>query len=112
MTEKLNRDLDNLTPLDARNSLLLNPGERYKGAARAPMVADHPSSPPRKGYMDEPYYDETSYKPHHHGMESQDRLFADNQSLGGNTIRGTSPNPSMRQPLLPEIDMNYRNRGY
>jgi hypothetical protein len=110
--EKLNRDLDNLTPLDARNSLLLNPGERYKGAARAPMVADHPSSPPRKGYMDEPYYDETSYKPHHHGMESQDRLFADNQSLGGNTIRGTSPNPSMRQPLLPEIDMNYRNRGY
>ncbi len=29
-TEKLNRDLDNLTPLDARNSLLMDPSE-YKG---------------------------------------------------------------------------------
>ena len=33
MSEKLNRDLDNLTPLDARNSLLMDP-------AKAPMSSD------------------------------------------------------------------------
>jgi hypothetical protein len=110
MTEKLNRDLDNLTPLDARNSLLLNPGEMYQGAARAPMVAGHPSSPPRKGFLDEPYHDDTAYQPHHRPVGSRDHL--DSHSLSGNTLRSPSPNPSMRAPLLPEIDMGYRNRGY
>jgi hypothetical protein len=109
-TEKLNRDLDTLTPLDARNSLLLAPDE-YKGAARAPMVADHPSSPPRNNYLDHPYQDEPSYQPSHRQMESRDNLLGDNMS-GRTTIRNPSPNPSMRAPLLPEIDMSYRSRGY
>jgi hypothetical protein len=103
--------MDTLTPLDARNSLLLAPDE-YKGTGRAPMVSDHPSSPPRHNYLNEPYRDDTSYQPTHRTMESRDHLLSDGHSISASTFRNPSPNPSMRAPLLPEIDMSYRNRGY
>ncbi|KAF2426175.1 DUF907 domain-containing protein [Tothia fuscella] len=110
--EKLNRDLDTLTPLDARNSLLLAP-DQYKGAPRAPMVSDHPSSPPQHNYLNEPYHDDTSYRPYHHQKGSRDLLLDPaSQSDDRSTLRNPSPNPSMRAPLLPQIDMSYRNRGY
>jgi len=110
--EKLNRDLDNLTPLDARNSLLLQLDER-KGANRAPMVAEHPISPPRKEKGFSPHYDDDAeYHPHHRAVESRDQLLGDNMSLSGRTLRSASPSPSMRAPLLPEIDTRYRTHGY
>jgi hypothetical protein len=35
--EKLNRDLDNLTPLDARNSLLMDPSDYKDSRLKAPL---------------------------------------------------------------------------
>merc|ERR1711881_492531 len=87
--EKLNRDLDNLTPLDARNSLL---------------------DPPT--YTDE----DTEYRGYNYGHKqtgSGDRLLApDNASIGGQTLPSQSSNPSMRQPLLPQVDARWRTQGY
>lgn len=98
--------MDTLTPLDARNSLLLNPGERKHPD---PMVQAHPVSPPRKkdgSYV--PYSDEdTTYRGYHRPTESRDNLMADDHSL-----RPAGSNPSMRQPLLPEVDSRYRGAGY
>lgn len=122
--EKLNRDMDNLTPLDARNSLLLNPGE-YKGGATkdpldhaSPMVLEHPVSPPRHteknaygpGYVNDD--DASTYRGYHRTMESQHSLLSDDRSISGQTLRTAGSNPSMRQPLLPAIDTRYHQHGY
>jgi len=106
LPEKLNRDMDTLTPLDARNSLLLNPSEhKYPD----PMVQAHPISPPRKkdGSF-APYSDEeTSYRGYHRSAESRDNLIPDDHSL-----RPKGSNQTMRQPLLPDVDSRYRGAGY
>jgi hypothetical protein len=104
--EKLNRDMDTLTPLDARNSLLLNPAE-YKRAD--PMVQEHPISPRTKDGTYTPYSDEdTSYRGYHRTMDSREGLLDDDMR----SIRPANLNPSMRQPLLPQIDSRYRGAGY
>jgi len=98
--EKLNRDLDTLTPLDPRNSLLLS-GEQQKRTHQ-------------RGDSDEPlapYHDETLYDTSYRGPGG----YSDNINLPTRPFRDDrqpSPNPSMRQPLLPDIDMTYRSRGY
>ena len=51
LLEKLNRDFDNLTPLDARNSLLLEPTDYKHTSAKSPLVA---TSEPM-GYTHDPY---------------------------------------------------------
>jgi hypothetical protein len=104
--EKLNRDMDTLTPLDARNSLLLNPSDHKHPD---PMVQAHPISPPRKKdgtYA--PYSDEdNSHNSYHRPTESRDNLFVDDHSL-----RPMGSNQTMRQPLLPDLDSRYRGAGY
>ncbi|KAL8760248.1 MAG: hypothetical protein Q9199_000147 [Rusavskia elegans] len=60
LAEKLNRDLDNLTPLDARNSLLMDPAD-YRDA-KNPQVGGYPLSTysTRTSYEgSRPYRDET-----------------------------------------------------
>ncbi|TID22276.1 TRP-domain-containing protein [Venturia nashicola] len=105
--EKLNRDLDTLTPLDARNSLLLDPSDRKHPD---PMVQAHPVSPPREkkdgAYV--PYTDEdTTYHGYHRKAESQDNLLR-----GDHQLRPMGSNTTMREPLLPDLDNGYRGAGY
>jgi hypothetical protein len=100
-TEKA-RNLDNLTPLDARNSLLMDPQE-YKSSA-APYrnsrgyesvpLSEHPTT-----YSDRPYVD----------VPPQQHLLADVPSVGRSPSRDSSYRdhspPGDRVPRLPEIDL-------
>jgi hypothetical protein len=104
--EKLNRDLDNLTPLDARNSLLMptnSPPDPYK---RSPLRHEEDNNSDEN--VPVPYHDnETGY--------NRNNGYSDNISLATRSLhnaRAPSPNPSMRAPLLPQVDMGYRSRGY
>jgi hypothetical protein len=109
-TEKLNRDLDNLTPLDAHNSLLDPP--MYKADERQPALPSL-SQPQKAGFG--AYSDEdTGYRGYSHKQtDSRDRLLApDNMSIGGQTLRSEGSNPSMRAPLLPDVDPRWRTQGY
>jgi len=110
-TEKLNRDLDNLTPLDARNSLLDPPHTRSYSPEREATLPNL-QKPGFAAYSD----DDTEYRGYQYGHKqtgSGDRLLApDNASLGGHTLRSEGSNPSMRAPLLPQVDARWRNHGY
>ena len=113
--EKLNRDLDNLTPLDARNSLLMDPVD-YSDI----------KDPQRKGYplsaydsrtsvdaLRTPYRDETpSVRPgwsRVRSEESTDYLVSSAASMGGGHRRnssdsfGSSAPPVGRQPTVPNM---------
>lgn len=114
-SEKLNRDLDDLTPLDARNSLLMDPTQltEYKGAQsqvseykKAPLVSPSLTSTTKS----KPRYDALTKRPEspYDGRrpellrdESQQRLVSDAASMGG---RDRSNSPA-RQPRLPDIEL-------
>jgi hypothetical protein len=118
--EKFNRDLDNLTPLDARNSLLMEPmaqhNTAYKGAA-VPAVGPFTDS---KGRYDpvrpaSPTHTDTSgftRAPRFQREESRDNLVSSAASMGhrdrsasmGGRDRSLSTSPSNRQPRLPDLD--------
>ncbi|EHL03405.1 putative Flavin carrier protein 2 [Glarea lozoyensis 74030] len=111
--EKLNRDLDNLTPLDARNSLLMDPTQRpmngkYDHDFKNPLVKENSSD----SFMNEPanpYAGATplrSYTPlsHHRATSSdasRERLVSNAAPLGG---ANGSPPPHDRQPTLPNFN--------
>ena len=93
--------MDNLTPLDARNSLLILPEQQRKLHTRDFSEETLPTEPFG------PYHDDTSYR----GAGG----YRDNIGLGDRrfrTERTASPNPSMRVPLLPQIDARQRSQGY
>jgi hypothetical protein len=107
--EKLNRDLDNLTPLDARNSLLMDPSKMnptYDNETKYPLVKQN--SP--DSFMNEPanpYSGATPLRPYtpqsHRPMrsvESRENLVHGAAPLGG--VGGSPP----RQPMIPNL------RGY
>jgi hypothetical protein len=116
--EKLNRDLDNLTPLDARNSLLIDPPKvtGYDNESKYPLVKDNrvdsfmnePANPyatatPFRTFTPQsqrPYpQSQRPYTPQGHrtmgSVESQENLVQGAAPLGGG---GGSP---PRQPTLP-----------
>ncbi|KAL8840928.1 MAG: hypothetical protein Q9170_001121 [Blastenia crenularia] len=117
LVEKLNRDLDNLTPLDARNSLLMDPAE-YKDA----------KNPQARGYPMSTYSNQTSYDavrpyrdetppPRPWGRESTENLVNSAASLGRRHERSTSrdsgvasPPPLTRGPTVPDVG-DYRGRA-
>jgi len=112
--EKLNRDLDDLTPLDARNSLLMDPSEykRSSAAYKAPLVSAQPLGP--RGYDPVPPVD-TAYYGGHNRMPSREQqpLIHDAASMGGHDDhRGPSPTPDSRAPQLPAIEPHYRGMAY
>lgn len=106
------RDLDNLTPLDARNSLLMDPQE-YKRASIMSVGG-------RRGYDPIPLTEQnTAYhggaRPFNDGQEH----LLDNAAGFGHTgthSRGVSadrnPSPDARAPRLPSIDMGTQQTGY
>ncbi|KAL8972870.1 MAG: hypothetical protein Q9183_000297 [Haloplaca sp. 2 TL-2023] len=118
--EKVNRDLDNLTPLDARNSLLMDPAD-YKDA----------KDPHVQGYLMGTYSSRTSYdavrpyrdetpppRPWGARRESTENLVSSAASLGHRHDRsnsresfGVSPPPVSREPTVPDFG-DYRGRAY
>jgi hypothetical protein len=111
--EKLNRDFDNLTPLDARNSLLMDPtnmSSGYQNEPKYPLVKQDSAN----SFMHEPtnpYAGATPlrsfspqarpFTPPTHGVmrldESRENLVRGAAPLGG---EGGSP---PRQPTIPNI---------
>jgi hypothetical protein len=127
-SEKLNRDLDNLTPLDARNSLLMDPTKMpmtstaYDSDPKYPLVKQQtPDS-----FLNEPanpYSNATPLRPYTPG--SQQRSFTPTQrpftpqthrtnhsvESQEHLLRGQSP---PRQPGIPDLQGygGYRGVGY
>ena len=121
-TEKVNRDLDNLTPLDARNSLLMDPIE-YRDV-KDPQAKGYPlSTYSRRTSYDaiKPYRDETPPPPPRQwgAHESSENLVGGAADVGHSRDRSTSREsdglsaPHVdRQPTVPVIDMGYRGQAY
>lgn len=109
--EKLARDLDNLTPLDARNSLLMDDMAQKNTAYKAPIVSDSPFATSRdnKGQYDPvPHRSESpsgdshlgrslSRPTEHYRDHSSDRLVNSAASMG---YRDQSEE---RHPRLPDV---------
>ena len=109
--EKLNRDFDNLTPLDNRESILMEP-QPYK------------FSPPRHqrdlsgATLNNPAYEPMRGQEKRFGPireDSSDYLVSSAASMGkerstsrdGNSYRSVSPGPPVeRVPTLPQVDFN------
>ncbi|KAL9595824.1 MAG: hypothetical protein Q9219_006201 [cf. Caloplaca sp. 3 TL-2023] len=117
--EKLNRDLDNLTPLDARNSLLMDPAD-YKDSknpqARGFPMGTYSSRTSYDAVV--PYRDETSPPRPWGRRESIENLVSSAASLGHRHERSmsrgsevTSPPPVTSDPTVPEFG-DYRGRAY
>lgn len=113
--ERINRDLDDLTPLDARNSLLIDPTD-YKDVKNQPAKS-YPLSTysGRKSYDTRPYRDETP--PPRRPRESSENLVSSAANMGYGRDRSGSPgsdgasSPSAgRQPTVPNLD--YRGQAY
>jgi hypothetical protein len=102
--EKLQRDLDNLTPLDARNSLLMDPTE-YKGAGYRSSISSSPLNPSR-GYDPVPTNNELGPlgRSHYHSSsrELQQGLLTSAAGMGGRYDRSMSP-PADRAPRMPDV---------
>jgi len=108
--EKLNRDLDNLTPLDARNSLLMEPMAQHNTAYKGAPFGD------RKGHYDpvphrpdSPALTESSTftrTPRFQRADDGDHLVSSAASMGRRD-RSMSTSPPERQPTLPALDFGY-----
>ncbi|KAF2724261.1 TRP-domain-containing protein [Polychaeton citri CBS 116435] len=125
--EKLNRDLDNLTPLDARNSLLME--SMVQTGYKAPMVTSEPYSD-----RHDRFYESVPLRPHSPAVgsdiplddrpsrferdASNQRLISSAASMGyrdESTSRShryrdksVSRSPSVsRQPRLPDVDLGH-----
>jgi len=134
LTEKMNRDFDNLTPLDARNSLLISsPLTEYKGRqtdpgmTKAPLVStslhttttttnststsNNSRYDPVQQHEHSPPATARSGRPRYADRaESRENLVSGAASMGG-SYRDESPAPSayseVRQPRLPAIDFGH-----
>ncbi|KAL8727312.1 MAG: hypothetical protein Q9166_006143 [cf. Caloplaca sp. 2 TL-2023] len=117
--EKANGDLDNLTPLDARNSLLMDPAD-YRDA-KNPDVGGYPmrTYSSRTSYdAVRPYRDETPPPRPWGRRESSENLVSSAASIGHRHERSisrgsddASPLPQARQPTVPDFG-DYRGRAY
>lgn len=130
--EKLNRDLDNLTPLDARNSLLMDPG-------KVPVSSNVYESDPKRSddsFMNEPanpYAGATpmrSYTPQTQRSfapqlgrpftpSSQQSLYPTESREDQNLVQGAAPLGGLggsppRQPAIPQLPgyAGYRGVAY
>ena len=118
--EKVNREIDNLTPLDARNSLLMDPTDYHD--LKGPRVDGYQMST-YKSRTDvdatRPYRDETPPPRSWNRRESTENLVSTAASIGRghdrSTSRGsdsTSPPPVGRQPTVPHVMGGDRGRVY
>ncbi|KAJ4383298.1 hypothetical protein N0V86_001343 [Didymella sp. IMI 355093] len=106
------RDLDNLTPLDARNSLLMDPQEYKRSSLPSPF------GPRAAGYDAVPLAEQnTAYNNGRRFEEDRGHLLADASTFG----RAPSHNPSFSddrdrssspQPRLPDLDFGHQQTGF
>ena len=116
--ERFNRDLDDLTPLDARNSLLIDPTE-YKDV-KNPQGKSYPLSTysSRRSYDTvQPYRDETPPPRRRGADESSENLVNSAAEMGYGHDRSASGESDVvnsplakRQPTIPNMD--YRGQAY
>lgn len=118
-TERINRDLDDLTPLDARNSLLIDPTD-YKDV-KNPQAKSYPLSTysRRRSYDTvQPYRDETPPPRRPRGAdESSENLVSSAADMGYGLDRDVSRESdganspfTRRQPTIPKTD--YHGQAY
>ncbi|KAF2088639.1 TRP-domain-containing protein [Saccharata proteae CBS 121410] len=109
--EKLNRDLDNLTPLDARNSLLMDPTD-YKGARHSVISTSHFG----KGYDPVPMQEGvalSNYRDLSHGRKLSKENLLDDAASMGHSIRERSVSPAPRLPDVEHGDFGHEyGHGY
>ncbi|KAF2661696.1 TRP-domain-containing protein [Lophiostoma macrostomum CBS 122681] len=103
------RDLDNLTPLDARNSLLMDPQEYKSNAPPAPYGQPH------SGYDAVPLKEQQTGYTGARQFSDRENLLSDAASFQTSHTRGPSAERSHspsdgRAPRLP--DVNFNNDGY
>lgn len=111
------RDLDNLTPLDARNSLLMDPAEYNDKRA---SVARGPFATSPRGYEAVPLTEQqTAYGgAQAYSDHPKQHLLADAGSIAGRnhshsrSISGDRQTSPERAPQLPEFDLGVANRSY
>ena len=114
--EKMNRDLDNLTPLDARNSLLMEPMSQQQSTAYKGGIVSAPTFSDSKGRYDPvPRREESpaikdgafTRTPRYNRDDDQFNLVSSAASMGHRTDRSISPSPPRQQPTLPDLDFGY-----
>ncbi|PGH19069.1 hypothetical protein AJ79_00103 [Helicocarpus griseus UAMH5409] len=109
--ETMDRDLDNLTPLDARNSLLEGsplPPQRYLSTRRGEMGMFNRTTP-YEPYMDSPAEKHAS---RHMPTRSTDHLLSSNANninyMNMRDMNSRTPSPEReRQPTLPMLGRQY-----
>lgn len=100
----MSREIDALTPLDARNSLLLDPNSNeYKGAYSHTVVSPTSTDRDSSSHLN-PYGGNYNYAHNRSTSDTRTHLLSD---VGSND-RGASPD---RAPRLPEIQPT-SNTGY
>ena len=110
-TEKA-RDLDNLTPLDARNSLLMDPQEYKRSSLPSPF------GPRAAGYDAVPLAEQnTAYNNGRRFEEDRGHLLADASTFGRTPSHNASfsddrDRSSSPQPRLPDLDFGHQQTGY
>lgn len=119
--EKLNRDLDNLTPLDARNSLLMDPVDYkdVKDAKGFPLTAyaGRSSVDVLRPYRDELSPPASRGRPGYKREESTDHLVSSAASMGHyrsvsrDSFQSNTPPAAARQPTVPDV-YSYPGRAY
>lgn len=113
VAEKLQRDLDNLTPLDARNSLLMDSVDHRD--MKGPHAAGYPMSAyGTRSSLDvaQPYRDHTPPpRPWHETRDSSENLVGSAASMGHRHQRSTSRDsesirslPAVRRPTIPDME--------
>lgn len=113
-TEKA-RDLDNLTPLDARNSLLMDPQEYKRGSVMS--AGSHRYDPIPLTEQNTSYNSGRPFHDNEH-LLSDAGGFGRSESHGRSISQDRNPSPDARAPRLPSVDIGtapqqsgYTNQG-
>ena len=116
--EKLNREFDNLTPLDARNSLLLNSTDYKDALAKPPQVSSYPldAYSNNGSYEAVPYRDLTPTPGPRGARESSENLVGSaagmGESMGHRHQRSTSIDSEAQYASLARRQPTVPNFGY
>ena len=112
--EKFNRDIDNLTPLDARNSLLMEPMAQQNTAYKTPLSSTGTFSSDKKGRYDpvdraeSPALTENTFRrPSRFDREDDRHNLVSSAASMGTRDRSVSTSPPNRQPTLPDLEYGY-----
>ena len=107
-TEKLRGEMDTLTPLHARNSLLMEPNLKSVVTSNAEPVPPSPDNQPPK-YVNFSFM-KTRLRPSFERASSRDGLIASAADMGRSEVDPSptrTPSPD-REPRLPDLGLELR----